>query len=231
MEIQNKNIIDIILEIKEGNEILRNDFIQSYFSFIISTISKVTKRYVDVNNSDELSIGLLAFNEAIDKYENRKGSFISFAELVIRSRILDYIKKQSKDRSIPCEDNMIEENACIDNNLSNIEIREEIENYKESLKLYGISLKEVVDKAPKHTDTRENAARIAQSIFENPLLFSEFERKKKIPIKAAAKYCDVSEKVIKSNKIYIMAQILLLKSNGDGLKEYIGIKGGVKSGI
>ncbi len=45
---------------------------------------------------EELSIALMAFNEAIDGYDTSKGSFLSFAKLVINRRLIDYLRKKTK---------------------------------------------------------------------------------------------------------------------------------------
>ncbi len=223
------SICETIDEIKKGNEILRNDFIEQYMAFVVSSVSKATGRYVDADNSEELSIGLLAFNEAIDRYEISKGSFIHFSEIVIRSRVFDYLKKENRNSHISIDETN-HELSSYESNFSGVEMREEISHFIISLKQYGITLQELVKKAPKHSDTKEKASQIGQKIFNHPVLLSEFERKRKIPIKAAAQYCGVSEKVIKSNKTYITAYILILKGSEESLKEYLNIKGGVADG-
>jgi len=50
-----------------------------------------------MGQDDEASIGLLAFNEAIDKYSEDKGAkFLTFAEIVIKRRLTDYYRKESR---------------------------------------------------------------------------------------------------------------------------------------
>jgi len=220
-----ENILKTIRKIKAGNDILRNDFIEQYKSFIMSTISKTTGRYIDTENCEELSIGLLAFNEAIDRYESKKGTFIHFAEVVIRSRIIDFVKRENKHKNDCLEDNK-EILSYTESKFERVELREEINHFKKSLEQYGFSMKDLVQGAPKHYDTKKNASIIANKILNHPVLLSEFEKRKKIPIKASAQYCGVSEKVIKRNKIYITAYILILKGPGESLKEFLSIRGG-----
>lgn len=223
---QELNLIEAIYKIKAGDERLRNDFIEKYKAFIISAISKATNRYVDVNNSEELSIGLMAFNEAIDKYEEGKGAFLSFAQIVIRSRIYDYLKKEKRNKEMALEDHFEIESLPHEDDYIGIELKEEINILKEELKKYGLTFKDLITKSPKHSKTKENAAHIGEKIFNNPILLSEFERKRKIPIRSTAKYCNVSEKVVKTSKVYITAYILILKTGGN-LKTYLSKKGGV----
>ena len=74
--------------------------IQDYMAFIVKTVSSITGRYVSVENDDELSIALIAFKEAIDKYEESRGSFSSFAKLVISSRVKNYLIKENRNNKV-----------------------------------------------------------------------------------------------------------------------------------
>ena len=73
----------------------KNAFIKQHIPFIIKTVSQITGQYVTLNQ-DEMSIALLAFNEAIDKYEEEREEFLPFAKVVIRSRVLNYLEKEQK---------------------------------------------------------------------------------------------------------------------------------------
>lgn len=73
-----------------------NEIVEENIGFIINTISKVTGKYVSIENDDEFSIGLMAFVEALDKYNQEKGPFLSFAKIVIESRIKNYLAKEKK---------------------------------------------------------------------------------------------------------------------------------------
>ena len=75
-----ESIEDNIQDIKAKNI---NELIKDYMAFIVKTISSITGRYVSIENDDELSIALIAFKEAVDKYEESRRSFSCFAKLVI----------------------------------------------------------------------------------------------------------------------------------------------------
>jgi len=51
-------IVNIINKIKAGDKLLREEFINSYTPYIIRTVSNLTGKYVDVENSDEFSVVL-----------------------------------------------------------------------------------------------------------------------------------------------------------------------------
>ncbi|WP_305217061.1 sigma factor, partial [Klebsiella pneumoniae] len=62
---------------------------------VIKIASGLTGRYMQVGRDEEISVGLLALNEAIDRYDPDKGaSFISFASMVISNRLRDYLRSQ-----------------------------------------------------------------------------------------------------------------------------------------
>lgn len=60
-------------------------------------------RYIDSETSEEYSVGLMAFNEAIDKFDSDKnGNFISYCNIVINHRIIDHIRKNKREnKAIP----------------------------------------------------------------------------------------------------------------------------------
>ncbi|MDU7069157.1 MAG: sigma factor, partial [Clostridium perfringens] len=71
-----------------------NELVEDNIRFILNTISNLTGRYVPIENDEEFSLGILAFIEAVEKYNSQKGNFHSFAKLVIESRIKNYLNKE-----------------------------------------------------------------------------------------------------------------------------------------
>src|SRR5699024_8634978 len=156
------NIYDQIHAAESGNEQIRNYLLSVYQPFIAKCASEVCKRYIDPKKDDEFSIGLLGFNEAINKYSFERGSsFFSFANLVIKRRIIDYIrsiKKHTVTESFDClytEDNREnKQEVRIVNDYYREKIddwyrREEIIDFKSQLKKYKITLKELIKISPK----------------------------------------------------------------------------------
>ncbi|MGV3487843.1 MAG: sigma factor, partial [Tuberibacillus sp.] len=77
---------DKIFKIQNGDERLRNRVITNYQPFVKKVASKVCNRFID-QTMDEYSIGLFAFNEAINQYKDSQGTrFLTFADMVIRRR-------------------------------------------------------------------------------------------------------------------------------------------------
>ena len=70
--------------------------ITDYLPFIKAQVSKLVKSSKDINQEDELSIGMIAFHEAINGYSKTRGNFLSYASLLIRNRIIDYWRKNKR---------------------------------------------------------------------------------------------------------------------------------------
>lgn len=77
---------------------LRERFIEGHETFILRSAGKVCHRHVTTSD-DEWSIALSAFNEAIDGYDEAKGSFEGFAYTVISRRLTDELRRQYRHAS------------------------------------------------------------------------------------------------------------------------------------
>ena len=94
---EKESFLDILRRIKSGDRILKEKFIQDYKPFIIKSLYQATGRIPNIESSDEYSIGLVAFNEAIEKFNEEKNcSFKSFSQQVIKRRLIDYKRSNQK---------------------------------------------------------------------------------------------------------------------------------------
>ena len=85
MKMQEQVSQETLLLAKNGDTLVREELIRSHKTFIAQVSSKICSRYLTWDNDDELSIALLAFNEAIDTFEpHGRASFLSFVQMVIR---------------------------------------------------------------------------------------------------------------------------------------------------
>ncbi len=234
-----KSLANRLQKIIKGDTAEREALIQEYIPFIIKTISSVTNRYVESENSEEYSIGLEAFNEAIDKFEKSKGSFISFAELVIKSRIYDYLRKMKKySTTTPMSQFKQEEQEQIKHRFKEKDftedmiLKEEIKTLEKNLKGFNITFEDLVKDAPKHKDTRQNALRIASYIAKDTELKNELIRKKNLPASKLIENLKITSKVLKGSRKFIIATVLILDEDLDLLKNYIKVdEGGGVDGI
>ncbi|MBM7094586.1 RNA polymerase sigma-I factor [Bacillus sp. H-16] len=223
------------MEIQRGNVRLENDLIEQYIPFIRKTTAKVCKRYINTSEDDEYSIALIAFNEAIHQYSPDKGSsFLSFASLVIRRRVIDFIRQEQR-RKIPLSIDYHDDDNENMENVAEIHAsfheyhekqereyrREEILHLNEQLKAFKISLSDVAKQCPKHQDARENMVKIAKTVVEMEGLRSTLMTKKRLPIKELTKHITMSRKTIERNRKYIIAVSLVLMEDYRYLKDYL----------
>lgn len=230
---------DRLQKIKSGDSEEREKLIQEYIPFVIKTVSNHINRYLESENSEEYSIGLEAFNEAIDKYESSRGNFISFAELVIKSRITDYLRKVKKhsmtlsiDQLEKGEEKWSHDNLRTEDFTERIALKDEIQILEKRLSAFEISFQDLVEEAPKHSDTRGKAIEISKYIVGHQELKDELMRKKTLPSSRLVQETNVTIKMLKRSRKFIIATALILDSDLDGLKQYIlGSKGGVSHGL
>lgn len=205
------------------------EFIEKHIPFIISYISKFTGRYVSIENDDEYSIGMMAFVEAIEKYKESRGDFYAFSRLVIESRLKNFFEKEnkhSKNKSI--EDYKERGTDLVDNledhdkdDLNREFTINEIKKLKEEIDDFGFGFEELVNEAPKHKDTREKAIDISEKSSREKDITDFMFVKKRLPIKNMSDRFDVSEKVIRKSKLFIITVIIILFRGYRNLKLWI----------
>ncbi|WP_099354124.1 RNA polymerase sigma factor SigI [Fredinandcohnia onubensis] len=225
---------ETVIEIQNGNQQLQNKLIDDYKPFIAKNVSAVCKRYIN-ESDDEFSIGLIAFNEAIEKYSKEKGSsFLSFSELLIKRRVIDYIRKEARVRNINFISNgetdeegaqsKLEAHLSVDDYQRKVEQeqrKEEILHFHKVLQEFGLSFQELLEISPKHADARQNAIMVSKAVVENEELMETLFEKKHLPIKQLESKVSVSRKTIERNRKYIIAMAIILSSEYVYLKDYL----------
>ncbi len=225
------SLLQTIKQIKDGDKTVRNDFISSYKPFILKITSKITGKYIDTENCDEFSIGMSAFNEAIDKFDTEKtGNFLLFAQTSIERRIIDYLRKSGRNREYPFtyfegnnEVQFEEKYFLSDSNIQfeDIESKDEIDAFMRKLEEFGISFEDLWLNTPKHKDSRKLCFKIATVMAEDDHLYNSLNKCKSIPRNDLIKKIRVHGKTIGNNRKYIIALCLIMRSNLELSKSYL----------
>lgn len=229
-------INELVIAAKNGDTKIRNELIESNKWFIRKVSSYIAKRNLDWSNDDELSIALLAFNEAIESFDPDRGmQFYSYCRMLINSRLIDYFRKNGA-RSIPlC--------AMDENSLNNIENEEAISRYalssekeeravevmmfNDELKKYGLSMNDLALNCPKHNDTRKQLFKVAFQCLKKGDIIESLNKKKLLPIKEIIELTGVKRKFLEQWRKYLIAIIVIISSNEYSyLKEYINFNEG-----
>lgn len=203
-----------------------DSLISDYMPFIKAQVSGVMKRSVDVTQEDELSIGMIAFHEAINGYSKTRGNFLSYASLLIRNRIIDYWRKNNRHNQVISLDTPINEDepSALDRMASSDVTHEETMVIREATKeeiielskqmvSFGVTLSDVSDNSPKQDRTLKSCQSVVAYAKDNDLLMENFLRTKRLPLAELAKETKVARKTIERHRKYIIA-LLLIYSNG-----------------
>ncbi|WP_156288769.1 RNA polymerase sigma factor SigI [Oceanobacillus salinisoli] len=232
--IKEKPLEQMVISAQNGDTSVHNYLLKTYQPFIAKCVSEVCKRYINPKHDDEFSIGLSAFNEAIFSYSREKGSsFLPFAKLVIKRKVIDYIRSNQKViKAVSLDENYDDvqmENPTeirvakekYQENQNTVLLREEIAEFKEKLSEYKLSLTELTEVSPKHKDARESAIQTARVLYEDEELRQYVLEKKKLPIKNLTKKVEVSKKTLERNRKFILAIFIVLSEEFIYLKDYL----------
>jgi len=208
-------------------------FLKQFEFYILNTSHKITGKYI-TKSDDQWSVSLSAFNEAIQAYSYEKGSFLSFSELVIKRRLYDYIKRQSKHF---CEVTMNpfifesdadeDEIALKQEVMSKVAIKEEndakleIEAISNLLSEYGFSFFDLVSVSPKAKKTKTVCAKAILFLSQNNILMNEMRRSKLLPLKIIEKNSELPRKILERHRKYIIAGAEIISGDYPTLSEYL----------
>lgn len=216
----------------------KNAFIEEYKPFIAAAVEKATGRYVSYGHDDELSIGLMAFDEAIVHYDRQKGNFLSFAQNVIRKRLIDYYRKEKKHQAVTYISEYTNEEADGEevfeyviaaeesqNKYYQEEVnqlrRQELEELKEELSIWGLKLSDVAKSSPKHTSTKSSYLDIVKYIIDSPELIAKIKTKKYLPVAEIEEGTKLPRKTIERSRNYVVAAMIILTGDYYCIREFI----------
>ncbi|MHB8171575.1 MAG: RNA polymerase sigma factor SigI [Thermincolia bacterium] len=221
-----------------GDDRAREVLIKRFTPFILSVASQKTGRYIKLGHDEEASISLIAFNEAIDNFDHSRGvTFLSFADTVIKRRIIDYFRKEARNaKVVPISllDGEEDENQEVAQfwaerqSIAVHQAKEEATDRKEEMILYsqclieyGITFAELIEISPKHEDARRRAMDAARLMAMDADLREFFLRKKELPLKQLSEMVDVSRKTLERQRKYIIAIAIIFIKDFRYIREYV----------
>ncbi|MFC5528634.1 RNA polymerase sigma-I factor [Cohnella yongneupensis] len=228
----------IVERIRNGETALRNELIVRYHPYIIKITSRFYRRYIDPQRDDAFSIALSAFDEAITRFEPENGRlFLGFAETVIRRRLIDYVRQESRHNGVvpysafdeesgEAPMNRIEVSQAMDayeRTRTSDERKLEIEALTEELAIYGITFSDLVRLSPSHQDSREALLRLGSALSRDAGLVRYLKEKRQLPIKELCLAESVSRKTIERHRKYVIAVSLIASGTYPYLQHYIGL--------
>lgn len=210
------------------DEKLKNELISQYQNFILATASKVLKRSVTTSD-DEFITAMMAFNEAIDSYDKTKGRFTSFAAMIIRNRIIDSLRRDSKHKDVPFSSlsNENDDGDIVEFEVSvhdSSDLKWEIEVLTKELTDFDISFFELTEVTPKSRKTKRLCFDAIRYVSDNVELVNIVMKKHTLPIKEITDNIKTNRKTIERHRKYIITAIIVITQDYPLIAEYLNVK-------
>lgn len=212
----------------------RENYLAEHRTFVFQVASNYCKKNLQWGRDDELSVALIAFNDAISVYDaEREVPFLAFARRVMQNRITDHIRKETRHKYVSLEPDQIEGlpsqgeiRAAWDNyNQTQVEVERagELEQYQKRLEQFGLTFTDLVSISPKHRDARETLMQAAQVICASEGMRQSLWRKKQLPIKELSLASGIHLKTLERGRKYIIAVAIILCNSDEflHLRSYI----------
>lgn len=226
--------LDLLAVNAKKDESSMNKLITKYENFILKCASAAARSYIS-KSDDEWSIALAAFTEAVRNYTQEKGSFLNFAELVIRRRIIDYIRSKSRyapevlvKPSLFESETEEEEDYALQSEIAKKVSAEEDNSLKMEIYLinevfsdYGFTFMDLTDYSPKAEKTKKSCAKAVAYMVKNPILISEMKIKRQLPLNLIEKNTKVPRKLLERHRKYIVAAIEIMAGDYPNLAGYM----------
>lgn len=202
-----------------------------------SGLASTAKQHVS-DTEEHWSISLSAFHEAMQTYHYDKGSFYSFASMVIERRLIDHTRREARHiKEVPIDPYIFEsggeqEDAFQDHGVRSQVIRQVTVEPDESIKLeieaanqrfsdFGFSFYDLADSSPKAQKTKSACALAVNCILESPVLLQELQKNGQLPIKSLEKMSGVPRKIIERHRKYIIAATEIVGGDYPHLSQYM----------
>lgn len=222
------------------DERAREQLIHSQERAILAIASRAAHRYL-TKSDDEWSVALYAFSNAIDTYSPDKGAFVHYAELLIRRRLVDYYRSQSRHADeinvspIAFESGAEDESgydAAVQSTVarqsvqaSDTALRDEILSASEALASYGFRFMDLTECCPKQEKTRKDCMAAVQAMLHLPEALKQMRRTHQLPMALLAKQSCVARKTLERYRKYIIAVTVILCGEYPGLQSYLNKSG------
>ena len=217
------------------NEQRREELIRAQERTILRTASAACRRFVS-RSDDEWSVALCAFSRAVDVYDEAKGDFLPFAQMLIKRELIDYFRAQkSVLREVSVAPHVLESGGEPEEDPSGVylavvkssreasdhSLRDEILAANELLSDYGFRFFDLTECSPQQEKTQKECAVAIRTVLTDSALFAAMEKTRKLPIKALAAASGVSRKTLDRYRKYIIMAVLILDGDYPQLAEYL----------
>lgn len=203
------------------------DAYQLVFPFCLRVAGKTCGRFV-TGEDEEASIARMAFLEAFEQYEPERGPLFVYVGRVVRSRLIDYGRREKKQRTIPFSsffDGEREREWAEDSDLESVLLEmarsQEIERLAAMLQACGISFADVARASPKHWSVRQAVRQVAAILSADEELMNHLLQSGELPLRKLEKEYGLNRKMMERHRKFIIAVAFILYFDLECLKEYV----------
>lgn len=230
------------LAVRDNSERL-NAFIKNNSKFIKQCAYKSVHKYVS-DSDDEYAVALSAFHEAVRSFDETKGAFSNFAQIVIKRRLLDHLEREYRHRpEISVEPHVMEGELNEDDDdpiafelkektaslsaensttaTGSVTIKDEIEALGQTLEPYGFGFYDLVECSPTAQKTKISCAIAIRTLMDSPELMRSFRKTMTLPMKELSGKSAISRKILDRHRRYIIAAVEILSGDYPLLAEYM----------
>ncbi|MDQ2086395.1 hypothetical protein RBH29_08125 [Herbivorax sp. ANBcel31] len=231
-EALNKSSIDLTIKkiTSDDDKSLREKLICEFTPFIKKEVTSFTKKLFRIENTYEFSVALLAFNESIDYYSETKNiSFLDFSSLLIKKRLLDYVKFNDT-KKVSFISNFEQKYSDLFNQLylpeqskynKEYAVLYELSKLKKMLKPFETTMQDLLLYTPTLDETKQLCIQVAKVIVADTTLFNNLCNKKSFPVSQLHKITKVKKSTLRIYKCIIVAIAFILGAGLDNIKGYI----------
>lgn len=219
------NLDDRVLKAKEDKRLM-DELIKDYQPLIASELSRISNKHIDIDADDLMNVGMMAFFEAVNAYDETRGHFLTLVKINIKNRAIDYFRKINPSTSLCLSENieMDEPTEALDKYYKELEQQARviaIREFEEELKKWGMSIEQLVKASPKNAKIRKLYKTISRYIKENENLYKDVINRQQIPNSHIMAHFGISEKKVKRGRQYIIACLILLDETYSSINDYV----------
>jgi RNA polymerase sigma factor len=173
---------------------------------------------------DNLTEAMLAFTQSVKTYDGKLGSFAAYARTVIKNRLIDAARKESKTRKRLSfisekdgeapglwEADIAKRNYDLTEQQNNL--RMEIDEINTQFAEWGFTWEKLMKKCPKQERSRRSCHIIARRILEDDELAAEMLKTRQLPAGRLSAKTGFSLKIFEKYRRYIAAVVLIMRGD------------------
>jgi len=209
-----------------------NALLRDYMPFIKKCVYDVVLQ--GQARQDYLTEAMLGFIQSVKTYNEERGAFVSYAQIVIRNRLINAAKKegaiqkplfsisqtpQNDKKNIQWEYETAERQYM--ELIARKEAQMEIRELNSAFAHWGFTWRDLVRNCPKQRRSRNTCHQIVRALLAEKLLLDEMQKTNKLPVQRLSVISGHSEKTLEKYRRYISALVLIMEGDYPYVRSFL----------